>query len=75
MKGRIESGDLVTVEPLGEHTIKRGNIVLCRVRSSQYLHIVKGLRKGQVLIGNNKGGTNGWTTIDKVYGICTKVES
>ncbi len=76
MRGKVNSGQLVTVEPLSEDTSpKKGDIVLCKVRGREYLHLVKAVRKGQFLIGNNKGRTNGWTTAAHIYGICTKVES
>jgi hypothetical protein len=29
--------------------------------------------KQRVLIGNNRGGTNGWTGFDRVYGIAISV--
>jgi translation initiation factor IF-1 len=74
MQGRIASGDLVTVEPVGEHRIRKGDIVLCRVRGSQYLHLVKAVRGDRLLIGNNRGHTNGWTSTANVFGRCTKVE-
>jgi hypothetical protein len=73
MKGKVNSGDLVTVEPL-DKPLKKGYIVLCKVRHNHYLHLVKAVKETQVLIGNNRGGTNGWTPISSVYGICTKVE-
>ena len=44
MVGKINSGDLCTVAPLGEHVLALGDIVLCRVRGAQYLHLVKALR-------------------------------
>lgn len=73
MKGRIESGQLVTVEPITEKTqLRIGDIVLCKVRGKQYLHLIKGVREGLYLIGNNIGGINGWTS--KIYGKVTAVE-
>lgn len=73
MKGKVNNGDLVTVEPL-DRPLKSGYIVLCKVRHNHYLHLVKAVKGTQVLIGNNRGGTNGWTPITSVYGICVKVE-
>jgi hypothetical protein len=77
MRGRIESGQLVTVEPLSRE-LKVDDVVLCRVAGSQYLHLVKATRgKGedrQFLIGNNRGGTNGWIGKQTVYGILSKIE-
>lgn len=80
MHGKITSGQLVTVEPLGLHMLDIGDIVLCTVKGAQYLHLVHGLRTAggcilEVQIGNNKGRINGWTGITKVYGKLTKVEA
>ena len=46
---------------------KKDDIVYCKVRGNFYTHLVKrkGITKG-LLIGNNKGKTNGWTK--QVYG-------
>jgi hypothetical protein len=52
MKGRIESGQLCTVSV--------GDIVLCKVRGTEYLHIVKAISGERFQIGNNRGGINGW---------------
>ncbi len=74
MAGKVESGQLCTVEPLGENQARVGEIVLCSVRGAQYLHLVKAVRAGQVQIGNNRGGINGWTSVAQVYGRCVRVE-
>ncbi len=75
MAGKVESGDLCTVAPANHSELAVGNIVLCKVMGRQYLHLIIGVRAGQYKIGNNRGGVNGWTTADKIYGIVTKVES
>ncbi len=77
MAGKIESGQLVTVEPLSSfYALSHGDIVLCRVAGHVYLHLIKSLDVGnqRVLIANNRGRENGWTSVDKVYGKVTKVE-
>jgi hypothetical protein len=74
MKGKVESGDLVTVEPIGTRDLVAGNIVFCKVKGNVYLHLVKAIRDGQYQIGNNRGGINGWISKNSIYGICTKVE-
>jgi hypothetical protein len=56
MTGKIESGQLCTVEPLGDHVIAAGDIVLCRVSGAQYLHLVKAIQGERFQIGNNRGG-------------------
>lgn len=74
MTGRVNSGQLCTVEPLGAQPLAVGDVVLCSVRGQQYLHLVKALRTGQAQIGNNRGGINGWTPTKHVYGRCIRVE-
>lgn len=75
MRGKIRSGQLCTVEPVNdEHVLKKGDIVLCKVRSAQYLHLIKATRGSQFLIGNNVGGTNGWIGRNSIYGILVSVE-
>jgi len=75
MEGKIYSGQLCTVVPV-DREIKEGDIVLCRVQGSQYLHLIKSVRHGnRYQIGNNRGGINGWVGLDSIYGICVKVET
>jgi phage repressor protein C with HTH and peptisase S24 domain len=40
MSPRIESGDLCTVEPVDPATLRAGDVVLCKVRGAEYLHLV-----------------------------------
>lgn len=40
MKPRIKSGQLCTVSPVNPDEIEPGDIVLCRVRGAEYLHLV-----------------------------------
>ncbi|MCZ7580693.1 MAG: S24/S26 family peptidase [Fimbriimonadaceae bacterium] len=74
MSGKIDSGDLVTVAPADVSTIEVGDIVLCKVRGREYLHLVKSLRGGQFLIGNNRGRINGWIGSSAIFGKCVNVE-
>lgn len=74
MRGRIASGQLCTVEPLGERLPAAGDIVLCKVNGHDYLHLVKATQGARYLIGNNRGGTNGWITANGIYGRCVSVE-
>ena len=60
MKGRIESGQLCTVSPIDCSNLSVGDIVLCKVRGTEYLHIVKAISGERFQIGNNRGGINGW---------------
>jgi hypothetical protein len=68
MKGKIESGQLCTVEPVALHSIKKGDIVLCEVGRAQYLHLVKAIQDNRYQIGNNRGRVNGWVGLNKIYG-------
>lgn len=74
MRGKIESGQLVTLDPDKEPEV--GDAVLCRVKGNVYIHLVKAIqghgKKRRFLIGNNRGGTNGWTTT--IYGVAVKIE-
>jgi hypothetical protein len=38
------------------------------------LHLVKAIDGGRFLIGNNRGGVNGWVGPNGIYGKASKVE-
>ena len=75
MKGKIASGQLVTVEPLGNRKLQLNDIVLCKVNGSQYLHLIKAIQGNRYQIGNNIGRINGWITQNGIFGICINVEN
>ena len=68
MKGKIESGQLCTVAPVDPKTLEVGDIVLCRVGGSQYLHLIKAMSGSRFQIGNNRGRINGWITANGIFG-------
>lgn len=74
MVGKISSGQLCTMEPLGERTLALGDIVLCKVKGNQYLHLIKAMQGERIQIGNNRGGINGWITRRQIYGFLIAVE-
>ena len=74
MKGKIESGQLVTVEPCKAKDLLKGDVVLCKVGRSQYLHIVKEIKESRFQIGNNVGRINGWIGADSIFGKCIKIQ-
>ena len=74
MKGKVNDGDLVTLEPCDYDKLAVGDIVLVRVRGNVYLHLIKARDKDRFLIGNNRGGINGWVGQNCIYGKATKVE-
>jgi len=75
MSGKSESGQLCTVEPADSTTIKAGDIVLCKVRGREYLHIVKAIQGARYQIGNNRGHIYGWITAGSIFGRCTRIEA
>ena len=75
MQGKVDSGQLVTVEPVGERELQKGDIVLCKVNGSQYLHLIKAIQGDRFQIGNNRGRINGWVGRSLIYGICTRIEN
>lgn len=68
MKGKIESCQLCTVVPVDPLSLEVGDIVLCRVRGSEYLHLIKAISGKRFQIGNNRGGINGWITGTGIFG-------
>jgi hypothetical protein len=73
MIGKIESGQLATVVPIKDRAPRVGDIVLCKVNGSQYLHLVKAVSGERFQIGNNRGRINGWTSRRNIFGICTEI--
>ena len=75
MVGKIESGQLCTVTPIEDFSVLNvGDIVLCKVKGKQYIHLIKAIQGKRFLIGNNRDGTNGWITANAIFGKCIRVE-
>lgn len=74
MSGKIESGQLCTVTPLGSAALAVGDIVLCRVRGAEYLHLIKAIQGKRYQIGNNRGRINGWIGQTSIFGRLESVE-
>jgi hypothetical protein len=55
MTGKIQSGQLCTVVPVDSVALKVGDIVLCKVRGAEYLHLIKAIQGPRFQIGNNRG--------------------
>lgn len=72
MTGRIESGNLVTIEPSEE--IEKDDIVFCKVNGNFYVHLVSAVQGKRYQISNNRGHVNGWITKNNIYGKVIKVE-
>ena len=74
MTGKIDSGQLCTVEPVDPAALHVGDIVLCKVKGREYLHLVKAIQGQRFLIGNNRGRINGWVSAGAIFGRCVRVE-
>ena len=63
----IKSGQEHRLEPITWDQCEEGDIVYCKVKGNFYTHLVKAKNSDRgLLIGNNRGGINGWTK--NVYG-------
>lgn len=82
MMPRIASGQLCTVAPVASDTIAIEDVVLCRVKGAEYLHLVKAVERARqgargrlrFLIGNARGHVNGWIGPDGIFGRLVSVE-
>lgn len=75
MRGRIESGQLVTIAPVDPTTLKSDDVVLVEWRGNYLLHLIQEIRDNQLLIANNVGKVNGWVSVAAVLGKVTAVEA
>ncbi len=73
MTGIVNNGQLVTVEPILVAP-KVGDVVLCKVKGREYLHIIRASDGERFLIGNNRGKLNGWTARKNIFGLLINVE-
>ncbi|MDH6576852.1 hypothetical protein P3T29_002500 [Kitasatospora sp. MAP5-34] len=72
----IRSRQQVLVAPVDPTKLEVGDIVLARVTGTVYLHLVSAVdpSRKRVQISNNRGRVNGWTSHDRVFGICLTVD-
>lgn len=73
MRGRIESGQLVTLRSCTFEKIAPGDVIFIRWKGNYLLHLVLEITEKEILIGNNVGKVNGWidaeALIAKVVGV------
>ena len=74
MHGKVDSGQLCTVEPVDPIALQVGDIVLCKVNGREYLHLIKAIQGARFQIGNNRGRVNGWVSAGAIFGRCVRVE-
>ncbi len=76
MRGRIDDGALVTLEPCRADELVVGDIVLARVRSwLLVLHQVIGIESGRFQIGTVAGRSDGWVSAADIFGRVVAVQS
>jgi hypothetical protein len=68
MRGRIESGDLVTLSSVEARDVKVDDVVLVQWKRSYLLHLIREIRDDEFLIGNNLGKINGWVKSEAIRG-------
>ena len=73
MSPLIKSGQNHILAPVkdADKEVEVGDIVYCKVKGNFYTHLVKAKGTRGFLIGNNKGGVNGWTRL--IYGKVTEI--
>ena len=74
MKGKVNDGDTVTVEPPTADGLAVGDIVLVKVNGRDYLHLIHAIDRDRYQIGNNRGHINGWVGINCIHGKAIRVE-
>lgn len=60
MRGKIESGQLVTLKPSVYDEVEAGDVIFIRWKGNYLLHLLIEKKDQQLLIGNNLGKINGW---------------
>lgn len=72
MRGRINEGDLVTLEPCSCDSLTAGDIVLARIQGRRYsllvLHQILARDGDRFLIGSTEGRIDGWVTAQEILG-------
>jgi hypothetical protein len=74
MRGRIESGQLVTLISATFEDVAKGDIVFVKWKGNYLLHLVLDKTETEILIGNNIGKTNGWAGAKAVLAKAIGVE-
>jgi hypothetical protein len=76
MRGLIDDGTLVTLEPCRASEVAVGDIVLARVRGwLLVLHQVLDIESGRFQIGTVAGRSDGWVTADDIFGRVVAVQA
>jgi len=73
MKGRIESGQLVTIKTIDGNDVKIDDAIFIKWKGNYLIHLVKEITETEILIGNNLGKINGWISKEDVIAKVIKV--
>lgn len=74
MHDRIESGQLLTLEPVEPSQVEVDDVVLVQWKGNYLLHVVQEIHGNQLLIRNNIGKINGWVPAGAVKGRVSSVQ-
>ena len=74
MRGRIESGQLVTLTPASSESTSLDDVVFIKWKGNYLLHLVKDMNENEILVGNNLGKVNGWAPANSIIGKVISVE-
>ncbi len=66
MRGRIESGQLVTLKKIHADEVEIEDVVFVKWKNNYLLHVAKEISETNILIGNNLGKINGWIPKENV---------
>lgn len=64
MRGRIESGQLVTLKLALYDDVEAEDVIFIRWKGNYLLHLLLEKKDQELLIGNNLGKINGWIPAD-----------
>ena len=74
MKPRINPRDIVTIAPVKDHgELEEGDMVLCKVGSRQFIHLISAIQGERFQISNNHGHVNGWIGPNCIFGKIIRV--
>jgi hypothetical protein len=74
MRGRIESGQLVTLKTAVYSDVEINDVIFIRWKGNYLLHLIVDKKNQELLIGNNVGKINGWIPADALIAKVIQVE-
>jgi len=76
MRPKVVSGARVLLAPVSDPaSLRKGDIVLVKVRGRIYLHLISATEGDRVQISNNHGHVNGWAHRSAVYGRAISIDN